>query len=397
MQKLEWFLITSVGTVLVIRTQLWLTNYPQLGGRGLHIAHLLWGGLFMLIAIWVSLIYLNRRADTTMAIVGGVGFGFFIDEIGKFITSDNNYFYRPAAALIYLIFVVLFLCIREISRRQIRNPKTALANAMTFMPYTITGEFGQAEYREVSQILDRADRNDPRVDLLRRYFEQTALAPSQPQSRLLSLGNRIHAWVSGLTHRRRFPAVVIATVIVWGVLSLLGLINFVLVIDGSAEVSFAVEAANSSFVVAASSISTFLSGVLVVIGIVRMRQGRRQQAYRYFRRALLVSIFVTRVFSFVSSQFGAVFGLAIDVALYAAIGEIAARDEQESEVRPGRMGREPVSAGKGSDHPVAGEPAVGEASAGSADGVSGSRHNGIDGKEETKAGPAAGPGKSDHK
>ena len=62
--------------ILVIRTQLWLTNYPQLGGGGLHIAHLLWGGLFMMIAIWCSLIYLNRTARTVTAILGGIGFGF---------------------------------------------------------------------------------------------------------------------------------------------------------------------------------------------------------------------------------------------------------------------------------------------------------------------------------
>ena len=51
----ETLLIAAVATVLVIRTQLWLTNYPQLGGGGLHIAHLLWGGLFMLLAIGLLL------------------------------------------------------------------------------------------------------------------------------------------------------------------------------------------------------------------------------------------------------------------------------------------------------------------------------------------------------
>jgi hypothetical protein len=44
-------LISRIATVLVIRTELWLTNYPQLGGSGLHIAHLLWGALLMLLAI----------------------------------------------------------------------------------------------------------------------------------------------------------------------------------------------------------------------------------------------------------------------------------------------------------------------------------------------------------
>lgn len=38
-----------------------------------------------------------------------------------------------------------------------------------------------------------------------------------------------------------------------------------------------------------------------------------------FDRALLVAIFVTRVFAFVESQFGAVFGLALDVLLWATV------------------------------------------------------------------------------
>src|SRR5215204_5622282 len=87
----ETLLITGVATILVIRTQLWLTNYPQLGGGGLHIAHLLYGGVFMVLAIGLLVTFLGRSPRFPAAVVGGVGFGFFIDELGKFITSDNNY------------------------------------------------------------------------------------------------------------------------------------------------------------------------------------------------------------------------------------------------------------------------------------------------------------------
>jgi hypothetical protein len=38
----ELLLISGVTTILVIRTQLWITHYPELGRHGLHIAHLLW-------------------------------------------------------------------------------------------------------------------------------------------------------------------------------------------------------------------------------------------------------------------------------------------------------------------------------------------------------------------
>ncbi|MFM9150466.1 MAG: hypothetical protein ACKORA_08385, partial [Solirubrobacterales bacterium] len=144
-KQLEIFLISAVVMILVIRTQLWLTNYPQLGGGSLHIAHLLWGGLFMLIAIWFALIYVNRWSRRVAAVLGGIGFGFFIDELGKFITEDNDYFFRPAAPLIYIIFIVLFLVIREVSRRIEMSPTRALANLLDLLPSTVTGEFGPKE------------------------------------------------------------------------------------------------------------------------------------------------------------------------------------------------------------------------------------------------------------
>src|SRR5436309_11973067 len=81
---LERFLIASVTSVLVIRFYLAATGYPQLGGGGLHISHLLWGGLDMLIALVLSLAFLGRRMQSIVALLGGIGFGTFIDELGKF-------------------------------------------------------------------------------------------------------------------------------------------------------------------------------------------------------------------------------------------------------------------------------------------------------------------------
>ena len=62
---LETFFIASVTSILVIRVFLASTGYPQLGGHGLHIAHLLWGGLLMLIAL-VLLLASSAVASSSM-------------------------------------------------------------------------------------------------------------------------------------------------------------------------------------------------------------------------------------------------------------------------------------------------------------------------------------------
>src|SRR6202048_2383052 len=127
---MDTFLVTAVLTILTIRVYLKAANYPQIGGGGLHVAHVLWGGLGMVIAIVLLLAFLGSETQRLAALVGGIGFGAFVDELGKFVTADNNYFFKPTAALIYTIFVVLILVIREIRRLRKLSPQENLVNAI---------------------------------------------------------------------------------------------------------------------------------------------------------------------------------------------------------------------------------------------------------------------------
>jgi hypothetical protein len=117
-------LLSFAASVAATRLFLELTGYPQLGGGELHIAHVLWGGVLLFIASLLPLILSNRWAYTVGAVLAGTGVGLFIDEVGKFITQSNDYFYPAAAPIIYaffLITVLLYLQIRRPPPRQIRT------------------------------------------------------------------------------------------------------------------------------------------------------------------------------------------------------------------------------------------------------------------------------------
>jgi len=329
----ETLLIAAVTTVLVIRTQLWLTNYPQLGGGGLHIAHLLWGGLFMLVAIGLLLTFLGRVVRRVAAIVGGVGFGFFIDELGKFVTEDNNYFYRPAAALIYLIFIGLFLLTRALQRHRRLDAGDDLANAVDLLGDAARHDLDQRGQRRALVLLDRADPADPMVAPLRVLFERLDPPPAAAPGRIA----RASATVRGLAGRfaawSGFPSLVIWLFGVWAILSFAGTVELVLPMLlelGGAHPAYASDRLGDlEFVNLASIASSLVSAILVGYGALELRHGNRAAAYRSFDRGLLVAILVTRAFAFVESQFGAVFALGIDLALLVALRSVRAGERSE--------------------------------------------------------------------
>jgi hypothetical protein len=331
-RQLDVFLISAIVMVLVIRTQLWLTNYPQLGGGDLHIAHLLWGGLFMLIAIWLALIYVNRWSRRAAAVIGGIGFGFFIDELGKFITEDNDYFFQPAAPLIYLVFITLFLIIRVVARRQKPSSETALANVLDLLPSTVTGEFGHDERLAADQLLDQADPADPRVIAIRQYLVTVQVQPKTDPTRFGLWWDRMKLRLTEITRAGWFEPAVVSVLIVWAFFSLLGVIELQLNLFDLEGREKPIPGTAGELVGWGRALSMLASVALVGLGTWRMLRKHHQAAYRAYSSALLISIFITRVFSFLEIQFTAVFGLAIDILMLAAIAALSARDEQAREL-----------------------------------------------------------------
>ena len=125
----ETFTIIAIATILLTRLYLQLTGYPQIGGGDLHIAHALYGGALMMLALLVGWLMLGFGARMACVVLGGIGFGLFLDEVGKFVTKTNDYFYGPAAEIMYILVVVILVGSRIVRDFRPLSAQECLASA----------------------------------------------------------------------------------------------------------------------------------------------------------------------------------------------------------------------------------------------------------------------------
>ncbi|WNB87056.1 hypothetical protein [Cellulomonas sp. ATA003] len=306
--NLAGFLVSTVATVLLVRAFLAAAGYPQIGGDGLHIAHVLWGGLLMAIAFVVLLSFAGPVVRPVGSLLGGIGFGLFVDEVGKFVTSDNDYFYEPTAALIYLVVVALVLLGEVLHGRRPHHPREYVAGAADHAVAGLVGGFTYRARAEARELLDRAEgaRGSAEVGALIDAVEDD---PDE----LVNPIDAVGGFVVRLTHR-----VVSARWVPWLTIAVLTLTGAVTVGRGvwawwnGADVPW--------WIVAGLVASGAVSLAFAVRGLLLVGRDR-WTGYLAFRRAVLVSLLVTQVFAFRIDEWAATAGLLVDLAV---LGLIAA-------------------------------------------------------------------------
>ncbi len=145
-------LVSFAATVLATRAYLELTGYPRIGGGELHIAHALFGGLFLFAAALLPIVMAGRNVYRTSAVLGGIGIGLFIDEVGKFITTQNDYFYPAAAPLIYATFLLAVLIYLRVRRRVEPDPRSQLLTSLQLVEEAVENDL---QARERDELRDR--------------------------------------------------------------------------------------------------------------------------------------------------------------------------------------------------------------------------------------------------
>lgn len=166
-QYLLMTLLSFAGSVSLTRLFLEITGYPQLGGGGLHIAHLLWGGLLLFISSLLPLIYSNRWVYNLGAVLAGIGVGLFIDEVGKFITQNNNYFYPPAAPIIYAFFLITIFVYLRVRKFTTNNPRTELYLALESLEEVLDHDLDADERAEIVKRLQYVAQQEEQTDFSR--------------------------------------------------------------------------------------------------------------------------------------------------------------------------------------------------------------------------------------
>jgi hypothetical protein len=199
-RDLDTLFVCAVSTVLLTRSFLALAGYPQVGGSKFHIAHVLYGGLLLLAACIVLLAFLNPEVKVVAAVLGGIGFGLFIDEVGKFVTKNVNYFYRPAIAIIYVCFVGLFGVIRWLGRRRF-SADEALLIGIESLKQDAVGSLTEERRARVLGLLAGAGARGPLADGIRGLLESAPLARHAPSRAARLVGRARSVWAALTSHR----------------------------------------------------------------------------------------------------------------------------------------------------------------------------------------------------
>ncbi|QCB50159.1 hypothetical protein E5720_06140 [Rhodococcus sp. PAMC28707] len=153
----EAFMIIAIVTILLTRLYLEVTDYPQVGGKTLHIAHALYGGALMMFALLIGWMFIGFAVRAIAVLLGGIGFGLFLDEVGKFVTKDNDYFYGPSSEIMYVLVVVVLVGNRIV--RDIRRPshQETLTNAALIAAHGIAHGLPDHRRAWALRMVDRAE------------------------------------------------------------------------------------------------------------------------------------------------------------------------------------------------------------------------------------------------
>ncbi len=324
-------LLSFAASVGLTRLFLELAGYPQLGNAELHIAHVLWGGLFLFVASVLPLIFANRWVYVLGSLCAGLGVGLFIDEVGKFITQTNNYFHPAAAPIFYAFFLITVLVYLQVRRAPERDGRDELYGAIDGLAEVLDHDLEPSELRALQRRLQRIVEGADHPDLARlassllTFLESDALhlAPELPgfAERWLARLRRFETrWITTM----RMKAAIIGGVGALGLYSLVKFGRLLLVLVGTASLESLVDyrviagqVAGDSGVIWFMARMGLEAGValLLIAAAVTLGLGKDRLGIGLAYLSLLLSLTVVNLLVFYFEQFSTMIKASIEFVL----------------------------------------------------------------------------------
>jgi len=326
-------IVTLALTVIITRVSLELTGYPQVGDATYHVAHVLWGGLAMFIALVLPLTFANPYIPWVTAILGGIGSGLFIDEVGKFITRRNDYFFPLAFPIIYsFILVCVWFALRL---RAFRRPdaRGQLYNVLDDVKQVLDNDLDPHEHAELRNRLTHVLRETDDVE--ERALAEALLGFCQSRAVRLAENPTVlqQTWHRGRALAFRIPPRIVVRgilVISFGYTALNSVVQLVTLASlvwsgGRAALRQAlgqsvIVSGKAAYVVDNPILSAVQASAIIVAGLlalgaaILLLSGRDRAGLRFGTASLAISLLLVNLLSFYFNQL---------YALLSALGETA--------------------------------------------------------------------------
>lgn len=321
-------LLSFAVSVALTRLFLELTGYPQLGGGELHIAHMLWGGLLLFAAALLPLIFANRWVYLLGSLLAGVGIGLFIDEVGKFITRNNDYFYPAAAPIIYAFFLICVLLYLQLNRPPPRDARAELYTALEMMEDILDHDLEASERADIEARLHFVIAQKDRPELARLgqalldYLTQESIYIAPTTSGYLDrLIARLKLFEERRLNRERFRSLLALGI------GMLGMVSLVIPLQTIASYVQPVALAGGITIAQQGAMNPLSGwffqlqlmqggvGVVLVAGAVFLVSGRENQGLRLSFFALLLYLSVVNLLLFYYNQFSTIITAVIQFSL----------------------------------------------------------------------------------
>jgi hypothetical protein len=315
-------LLSFAASVSLTRIFLEVSGYFSLGSGELHIAHVLWGGLLLFIATLLPLIFANRWVYLWVAVLSGCGAGLFIDEVGKFITRNNDYFYPPAAPIIYAFFLLTVLLYTRIRKPPAGNPRQefyqVLENFEEVLDHNLDPSEKEQLIIQLRMIAEKAQQPDL-VHLsttLLNYLEneQNNLVP-EDASYSQNIWRKMIDLEDRYGNRMAFRAILAGGMLATGIIAFLRLIPLLIVSKNPNSLQATMSELVRSGILTNSGLLNWFSawlvfegtiGVVLIISAILLAAGQEQRGIQLSYLSLLISLTAVDLLLFYFDQFSSI-------------------------------------------------------------------------------------------